>query len=68
VTDGFNGWLFPDGNADALAAKIRQAIADRQALSQVGREGRRTAEEKADWKKNFAKLLEAYQRTGESHA
>jgi len=30
-------------------------------LAEIGRAARATAEEKADWKKNFQKLLEAYQ-------
>jgi glycosyltransferase involved in cell wall biosynthesis len=60
VTDGREGWLFPDGNADALAAAILQAYDRRRSLAAIGRAARRTAEEKADWKKNFLKLLEAY--------
>ena len=30
VTEGENGWLFPDGDADALAAKILQAMDQRK--------------------------------------
>jgi glycosyltransferase involved in cell wall biosynthesis len=63
VSEGVNGWLFPDGNADILAEKILAVIAQRRKLTQVGRAARRSAEERADWKKNFVKLLEAYEQT-----
>jgi glycosyltransferase involved in cell wall biosynthesis len=63
VRDGENGWLFPDGDAGALAAKILQVIAMRDMLPQVGKTARTVAEEKADWKKNFGLLLRAYEQT-----
>jgi len=63
VSEGVNGWLFPDGNADILAEKILAVVAQRRKLTQIGRAARRSAEERADWKKNFAKLLEAYEQT-----
>jgi glycosyltransferase involved in cell wall biosynthesis len=63
VTDGANGWLFPDGDADALAATILHAVDERKKLTNVGRAARQTAEEKANWKKNFQKLLLAYEMT-----
>ncbi len=63
VREGVNGWLFPDGEADTLAAKILTVIAQRNKLPDIGRAARRSAQERADWKKNFAKLLEAYEQT-----
>jgi len=63
VRDGGNGWLFPDGDADALAAKILSIFEHRQSLSEIGRAARATAEQKADWRKNFAVLLGAYEKT-----
>ena len=63
VSEGDNGWLFPDGNADILAEKILAVIAYRRKLAPIGRAARRSAEERADWKKNFAKLLGAYEQT-----
>lgn len=62
IEDGVNGWLFRDGDADDLAAKILSAIHHRQSFKKIGEAARKTAEEKADWKKNFGKLLEAYNR------
>lgn len=63
VSEGLNGWLFPNGDADALAEKILAVIAQRKNLAQIGRAARKSAEERADWKKNFAVLLEAYEQT-----
>jgi glycosyltransferase involved in cell wall biosynthesis len=60
VTEGWNGWLFPDGHVDALAAKILQVVDQREALPKIGSSARALAEERADWTKNSAKLMEAY--------
>lgn len=62
VTEDQNGWLFPDGDADALAAKILQAMDQRHRLPEIGKASRALAEERADWKKNSAKLLQAYEQ------
>jgi glycosyltransferase involved in cell wall biosynthesis len=60
VTPGENGWLFPDGDAEALASVILQAVDQSQTLSSMGRNARRIAETRADWDRNFPRLLEAY--------
>jgi glycosyltransferase involved in cell wall biosynthesis len=60
IQDGVNGWLFRDGDADDLAEKILYAIKNRKSFKKIGESARKTAEEKADWKKNFGKLLDAY--------
>jgi glycosyltransferase involved in cell wall biosynthesis len=60
IEDGVNGWLFHDGNAEDLSEKILFAIKNRKSLKKIGEAARRTAEQKADWKKNFGKLLEVY--------
>ena len=62
ITEGENGWLFRDGNADDLAAKILLAIKNRGLLMKIGESARSTAEQRADWKKNFGKLLAAYDK------
>ena len=62
VTEGENGWLFPDGDVDALAEKILQAMDQRKSLSKIGNVARTVAEERADWKKNSAKLMQAYEQ------
>jgi glycosyltransferase involved in cell wall biosynthesis len=61
VQEGENGWLFPDGDAQALAGKIEQVLANRSRLIEIGQAARRTAEQKADWRKNFEKLLKTYE-------
>lgn len=63
VTDGENGWLFPDGDADALAARILQAIEKREALPGIGKAARTIAEQRANWQKNIQKLFKAYETT-----
>jgi glycosyltransferase involved in cell wall biosynthesis len=61
ITEGDNGWLFRDGDADHLAEKILAAISQREKLSEIGRAGRRSAEMRADWRKNSDVMLNAYQ-------
>ena len=60
VTPGDNGWLFPDGDAEALASTIVSAIDQRHCLAQMGHLARLLAEERADWEKNFPQLEKAY--------
>ncbi len=60
VTECENGWLFPDGDADALAAKILQAVDQRRSFPEMGHAARVVAEERADWTKNSKKLMQAY--------
>ncbi|MDQ3007334.1 MAG: glycosyltransferase family 4 protein [Chloroflexota bacterium] len=62
ISEGENGWLFRDGDADDLAGKILQAIKVRRSFKKIGEAARSTAEQKADWKKNFGKLLDAYDK------
>jgi len=62
VEEGVNGWLFRDGDVDELVEKILNAIKIRRSFKKIGEAARKTAEEKADWSKNFGKLLEAYEQ------
>jgi glycosyltransferase involved in cell wall biosynthesis len=61
IEDGVNGWMFRDGDVQDLAAKILSVIKSRKSFARIGELARKTAEEKADWKKNFGKLLEVYE-------
>ncbi|MEW6400783.1 MAG: glycosyltransferase family 4 protein [Chloroflexota bacterium] len=61
ITEGENGWLFRDGDANHLAEKILAAIAQREKLPEIGRAGRRSAEMRADWQKNAGVLMNAYE-------
>lgn len=60
ITPGENGWLFPDGNSEALASTILNAMDQRQKLSEMGRKARLLAETRANWEKNFSQLEKAY--------
>jgi len=60
VTPGENGWLFPDSDAQALAAAILTALDQRQNLAEMGQNARSLAEARADWNKNFPQLEKAY--------
>lgn len=65
VTDGENGWLFADNDPAALAEKILLAAEKRDTLIEMGARARSVAEQRADWTKNFAKLLAAYEQTAQ---
>lgn len=60
IEDGVNGWTFRDGDVDDLAEKILFAIKSKREFKRIGESARRTAEEGADWRRNFGKLLEVY--------
>lgn len=55
------GWLFPDGDAEALARGLLRAAGERQRLIEMRRAARSLAVARADWPTNFNKLLLAYQ-------
>lgn len=68
IEDGVNGWLFRDGDVDDLAEKISYVIKNRKSFKKIGEAARKTAEMKADWRKNFGKLLEAYEKVSSLRA
>ena len=61
ITPGVQGWLFPDGDSEALAEIILQAAMYRSRLVQMRKAARQLAEQRADWSKNFQELLRAYE-------
>jgi glycosyltransferase involved in cell wall biosynthesis len=61
ITHGENGWLFPDGDADALTSAIIFAVKERDKLAEMGRAARKLAEQRADWETNFQVMLGAYE-------
>jgi len=61
VTPGVQGWLFPDGDVDAMACAILHAYDERARLSEMGLAARQFAEQRANWEKNFQELLKAYE-------
>lgn len=62
ITPGAQGWLFPDGDEAALeAGMLRAAKLETAKLNEMGRAARGLAEARADWSRNFPRLLDAYQ-------
>ena len=61
ITPGKQGWLFKDGDVHALALSIIQVVEQRKKLKKIGENARQLAEERADWSKNFEKLLQGYE-------
>jgi glycosyltransferase involved in cell wall biosynthesis len=68
VIENENGWLFRDGDVDQLAEKVLAAMDQREKLPEIGRASRRSAEMRADWKKNAETLLNVYRSLGGNHA
>jgi glycosyltransferase involved in cell wall biosynthesis len=68
VVEDENGWLFRDGDVNHLAEKILSAISQMEKLPEIGRSSRRTAEMRADWKKNAKALMNVYRSLGGKNA
>ncbi len=62
VQEGKEGWIFKDGDADSLANRIVEIARSREYVAERGALARRKAERHANWKDNFNKLLETYQK------
>lgn len=68
IVENENGWLFKDGDANHLAEKIFAAMNRREKLPEIGRASRRSAEMRADWKKNAEVLMNVYRSLGGKNA
>jgi len=70
VTDGYgnrewvvhkeNGWLYPAGNPEALAAATLEALDEDELRAAMGRANVAIVRARANWRFNFGKLLAAY--------
>lgn len=60
VQPGVEGWLFPVGDASALADNIVKAMQAKD-LHTLGKNARRTAEARADWRTNQLGIAKAYE-------
>lgn len=60
IEPGVHGWWFADGDPQALAEMINHSLKNRQAHPAMGAACRSLAEQRADWKTNFPRLLDAY--------
>lgn len=67
VEDGKQGWIFRDGQAGDLAQKFIHIARLRHEIIEKGRHARMTVEERADWQKNTAVLLQTYQDLWQYH-
>ncbi len=65
ITPDREGWLFPDGDANALADGMlkaaRLAVTQPDVFSAIAAAARLKAEARANWDKNFLALLQAYE-------
>jgi glycosyltransferase involved in cell wall biosynthesis len=68
VTASENGWLAPAGSPEGVADRMLQvANLTPQELEAISERNQRVVTERADWDKNFPRLLEMYERlTGDS--
>ncbi len=62
VRDGQEGWVFRDGDPHSLAERIVAISRSRRDLAARGEQARRKAQQDADWRVNFKKLLETYNK------
>lgn len=62
VREDENGWLFPDGDHEALAQRLVSIAGKRSHLRRIARAARATAVRRADWGKNFKILMNTYER------
>jgi glycosyltransferase involved in cell wall biosynthesis len=63
VEDGRTGLHFTAGDARDLAEKVKWAWSHREFMARLGKAARREYEEKYTAEKNYAMLMEIYQRT-----
>lgn len=62
VTDGKQGWVFRDSNADNLADRIVEIARTREEVARRGALARQKCEREANWEDNFQKLIGAYDK------
>jgi glycosyltransferase involved in cell wall biosynthesis len=61
VADGVNGFLVPPGDPATLAERLSFLLSDHDTRGRMGREGRRIAAEKLDWKAIAARTKRLYE-------
>jgi hypothetical protein len=60
VRDGETGFLFPAGDAAALAAAIERVLASRERWAEVSRNARRFVETERTWARSVARYADVY--------
>ena len=66
VEDGRTGYQFEPGNAEDLASKIQQLLADPRELAQLRSNARSEYEQKYTAHPNYEMLMEVYERAVET--
>ncbi|NPV86534.1 MAG: glycosyltransferase family 4 protein [Anaerolineae bacterium] len=61
IVPGGQGWIFADGDVEALEEYMLDALRQPEALRRMAQRARALAEQRADWSKNFQQLLRGYQ-------
>ena len=61
VKHGETGWSFADRVVDELTQGISTAVQHKDNLKSMGQMARDVVEARADWNKNYPKMIEAYQ-------
>jgi len=62
VLEGLTGLLYPAGDAEALAARLRELWADRSRAADMGRAARRRVEEEFGSERHYDRIMEIYER------
>ncbi|MCC5954239.1 MAG: glycosyltransferase family 4 protein [Acidimicrobiia bacterium] len=61
VRPGVDGWVFPLGDAAALADRLLDALGRRGELAAMGESARSVVEQRADWAANQRRVIELYE-------
>ncbi len=61
ISNGKSGWSFADGAVEGLTQGISTAVQYKDDLKSMGQTARDVVEVRADWNKNYPKMIEAYQ-------
>jgi glycosyltransferase involved in cell wall biosynthesis len=61
ITPGREGWIFPDGNEEALLEAMLRVCGQPEKLTGAGLAARALAKKRANWTENTKELLRAYQ-------
>jgi starch synthase len=60
VVDGETGFLVPPGDPRALAAAVREVLADPERAARLGHAGRRRVVDKFSWERIAERTLDVY--------
>ncbi|MGI8924115.1 MAG: glycosyltransferase family 4 protein [Fimbriimonadales bacterium] len=63
IVDGENGFLYPAGDAEALAAILEKLYSEPETRTRVGAAGRRTVQEGHTWESIVRRILDSAQKT-----